>query len=118
MSNKLEACESSELVLLKYLDDQPHLSSTDAFCNGFYFSYCIEVTIDIRRLFLITISSLFNLNYIMPIAASWAISVYFAYQRTWKPFNPILGETYELTNHNGITFLAEQVSFQSVCVYV
>lgn len=52
----------------------------------------------------------------MMIAASWAISVYFAYQRTWKPFNPILGETYELTNHNGITFLAEQVSFQSVCV--
>ncbi|KAK2382387.1 oxysterol-binding protein-related protein 3C [Trifolium repens] len=44
-------------------------------------------------------------------ASSWAISVYFAYQRTWKPFNPILGETYELTNHNGITFLAEQVSF-------
>lgn len=48
------------------------------------------------------------------IAASWAISVYFAYQRTWKPFNPILGETYELTNHNGITFLAEQVSIQFV----
>ena len=52
------------------------------------------------------------------IAASWAISVYFAYQRTWKPFNPILGETYELTNHNGITFLAEQVSFQSLCLCV
>uniref|UniRef100_A0A9I9DN37 Oxysterol-binding protein-related protein 3C n=1 Tax=Cucumis melo TaxID=3656 RepID=A0A9I9DN37_CUCME len=32
------------------------------------------------------------------------------YMRTWKPFNPILGETYELTNHNGITFLSEQVS--------
>ncbi|RYR70227.1 hypothetical protein Ahy_A03g016734 isoform A [Arachis hypogaea] len=30
--------------------------------------------------------------------------------RTWKPFNPILGETYELVNHGGITFLAEQVS--------
>jgi len=43
------------------------------------------------------------------IKASWAISVYFAYQRTWKPFNPILGETYEMTNHGGITFLAEQV---------
>ncbi|KMZ59217.1 putative Oxysterol binding protein [Zostera marina] len=42
-------------------------------------------------------------------ASSWAISVYFAYQRTWKPFNPILGETYEMTNHNGITFIAEQV---------
>lgn len=43
-------------------------------------------------------------------ASSWAISVYFAYQRTWKPFNPILGETYEMVNHNGISFIAEQVS--------
>ena len=42
-------------------------------------------------------------------AASWAVSVYFAYQRTWKPFNPILGETYEMVNHQGIRFLAEQV---------
>ncbi|KHN30163.1 Oxysterol-binding protein-related protein 3C [Glycine soja] len=39
----------------------------------------------------------------------WAISVYFAYQRTRKPFNPILGETYEMANHGGITFLAEQL---------
>ncbi|GAA0185412.1 transfer/carrier protein [Lithospermum erythrorhizon] len=46
----------------------------------------------------------------MVYATSWAISVYFAYQRTWKPFNPILGETYEMANHGGITFLAEQVS--------
>ncbi|RRT55226.1 hypothetical protein B296_00030559, partial [Ensete ventricosum] len=43
-------------------------------------------------------------------ASSWAISVYYAYQRTWKPFNPILGETYEMVNHGGITFIAEQVS--------
>ena len=43
-------------------------------------------------------------------AASWAISVYYAYQRTWKPFNPILGETYEMVNHNGVTFIAEQVN--------
>ena len=42
-------------------------------------------------------------------SASWAISVYFAYQRTWKPFNPILGETYEMANHGGISFLSEQV---------
>ncbi|KAL6645869.1 hypothetical protein ACP70R_017477 [Stipagrostis hirtigluma subsp. patula] len=42
--------------------------------------------------------------------STWAVSVYFAYQRTWKPFNPILGETYEMVNHQGITFLAEQVS--------
>uniref|UniRef100_A0A7N0UJU2 Oxysterol-binding protein n=1 Tax=Kalanchoe fedtschenkoi TaxID=63787 RepID=A0A7N0UJU2_KALFE len=43
-------------------------------------------------------------------ATSWAISVYYAYQRTWKPFNPILGETYEMVNHGGVSFLAEQVS--------
>ncbi|KVH91246.1 Oxysterol-binding protein [Cynara cardunculus var. scolymus] len=42
--------------------------------------------------------------------ASWFISVYNALQRTWKPFNPILGETYEMVNHCGITFIAEQVS--------
>ncbi|KAM2467955.1 hypothetical protein FF1_009680 [Malus domestica] len=42
--------------------------------------------------------------------ASFFISVYFAYQRTWKPFNPILGETYEMVNHGGVTFLSEQVS--------
>ncbi|XP_051134320.1 oxysterol-binding protein-related protein 3C [Andrographis paniculata] len=46
----------------------------------------------------------------MVYAASWAVSVYFAYQRTWKPFNPILGETYEMANHGGITFISEQVS--------
>ncbi|XVF20036.1 hypothetical protein REPUB_Repub11eG0163400 [Reevesia pubescens] len=43
-------------------------------------------------------------------ASSWAMSVYYAYQRTWKPFNPILGETYEMVNHGGITFISEQVS--------
>eukprot|EP00252_Welwitschia_mirabilis_P018033 TRINITY_DN401_c0_g1_i1.p1 TRINITY_DN401_c0_g1~~TRINITY_DN401_c0_g1_i1.p1 ORF type:complete len:464 (+),score=100.68 TRINITY_DN401_c0_g1_i1:235-1626(+) len=46
----------------------------------------------------------------MVYASTWAISVYYAYQRTWKPFNPILGETYEMVNHGGITFIAEQVS--------
>ncbi|KAG6415486.1 hypothetical protein SASPL_122897 [Salvia splendens] len=45
----------------------------------------------------------------MVYASSWALSVYYAYQRTWKPFNPILGETYEMANHGGITFLSEQV---------
>ncbi|KAI9112145.1 hypothetical protein K1719_016668 [Acacia pycnantha] len=43
-------------------------------------------------------------------AASFFISVYYAYQRTWKPFNPILGETYEMVNHGGITFISEQIS--------
>ncbi|KAI4354503.1 hypothetical protein L6164_003357 [Bauhinia variegata] len=43
-------------------------------------------------------------------ASSFFISVYYGLQRTWKPFNPILGETYEMVNHGGITFIAEQVS--------
>ncbi|AQK55763.1 Oxysterol-binding protein-related protein 3B [Zea mays] len=43
----------------------------------------------------------------MVYASTWAVSVYFTYQRTWKPFNSILGETYEMVNHQGITFLAE-----------
>lgn len=44
------------------------------------------------------------------LSAAWAVSAYYAYHRVWKPFNPILGETYEMVNHHGITFLAEQVS--------
>ncbi|KAI3993450.1 hypothetical protein MKX01_002463 [Papaver californicum] len=43
-------------------------------------------------------------------ASTWAVSVYYALRRTWKPFNPMLGETYEMVNFNGISFLAEQVS--------
>uniref|UniRef100_A0A2P2LDM3 Oxysterol binding protein n=3 Tax=Rhizophora mucronata TaxID=61149 RepID=A0A2P2LDM3_RHIMU len=43
-------------------------------------------------------------------AAAFFISVYYALQRTWKPFNPILGETYEMVNHGDLTFIAEQVS--------
>jgi hypothetical protein len=44
----------------------------------------------------------------MVYAASWAVSVYPAYLQAWKLFNPILGEMYEMENHNGVTFLAEQ----------
>ena len=43
-------------------------------------------------------------------ASSWVVFVCYAYQRTWKPFNPILGETYEMANHGDITFILEQVS--------
>lgn len=50
-------------------------------------------------------------------AASWAISVYYAYQRTWKPFNPILGETYEMVNHGGITFISEQVRMSNLLLF-
>lgn len=46
----------------------------------------------------------------MVYAGSFFISLYYSTQRTWKPFNPILGETYELTNHGGVSFIAEQVS--------
>ncbi|KAL8531462.1 hypothetical protein ACS0TY_008164 [Phlomoides rotata] len=46
----------------------------------------------------------------MVYASTWAVSVYPAFQRTWKPFNPILGETYEMMNHGGVTFISEQVS--------
>jgi hypothetical protein len=46
----------------------------------------------------------------MVYVAAWFISIYYGLKRTWKPFNPILGETYEMVNHCGITFLAEQVS--------
>lgn len=44
------------------------------------------------------------------MAVAWAVSVYNAFQRTWKPFNPILGETYELMKEDGLRFVAEQVS--------
>uniref|UniRef100_A0A5B7BVU2 Putative oxysterol-binding protein-related protein 3C-like n=1 Tax=Davidia involucrata TaxID=16924 RepID=A0A5B7BVU2_DAVIN len=46
----------------------------------------------------------------MVYASTWFITIYYAIQRTWKPFNPILGETYEMVNHGGITFISEQVS--------
>jgi len=46
----------------------------------------------------------------MVYASSFFIAMYYACQRTLKPFNPILGETYEMVNHGGITFIAEQVS--------
>ena len=62
-----------------------------------------------RRFFLLKMKLFLSL-----VTASWAISVYYAFQRTWKPFNPILGETYEFTNHNGVSFLSEQVNFKDL----
>jgi hypothetical protein len=50
----------------------------------------------------------------MVYSVSWALSVYYGYKRPWKPFNPILGETYEMVDHNGLTFLSEQVSPQTL----
>ncbi|XP_028083278.1 uncharacterized protein LOC114284536 [Camellia sinensis] len=43
-------------------------------------------------------------------SSSFFITIYYACRRTWKPFNPILGETYEMVNHGGVKFIAEQVS--------
>jgi len=57
----------------------------------------------------------YNLQIIF--AASFFISVYYAYQRTWKPFNPILGETYEMVNHGDLTFIAEQVRFNFLYIF-
>ncbi|KAK6152456.1 hypothetical protein DH2020_015091 [Rehmannia glutinosa] len=57
-------------------------------------------------------AELMEYSYLLELAdeSAWFISLYYAIQRTWKPFNPILGETYEMVNHCGITFIAEQVS--------
>ncbi|CAK0751111.1 hypothetical protein CVIRNUC_002043 [Coccomyxa viridis] len=43
--------------------------------------------------------------------AGFCIGPFGGNERTWKPFNPILGETFELDlPSNGVRFLAEQVS--------
>ncbi|GJP32712.1 hypothetical protein CLOM_g17313 [Closterium sp. NIES-68] len=49
-------------------------------------------------------------NMRMVYTAAWAVSPYVAFSRTWKPFNPILGETFEYSDHNNVTFVNEQVS--------
>ncbi|CAI9268330.1 unnamed protein product [Lactuca saligna] len=38
---------------------------------------------------------------------SWFISLYYALQRTWKPFNPTLGETYEMVNHEDFAHVVQ-----------
>uniref|UniRef100_A0A7S0RQA2 Oxysterol-binding protein n=1 Tax=Chlamydomonas leiostraca TaxID=1034604 RepID=A0A7S0RQA2_9CHLO len=42
--------------------------------------------------------------------AAYCVSPFGAAERAWKPFNPILGETFELEIGNGVRYLAEQVS--------
>ena len=42
--------------------------------------------------------------------AAYCVSPFGAAERAWKPFNPILGETFELEIGNGVHYLAEQVS--------
>jgi hypothetical protein len=40
---------------------------------------------------------------------AYLVSPYGASERAWKPFNPILGETFELDVGNGVRYFAEQV---------
>ncbi|KAG1665285.1 hypothetical protein FOA52_015862 [Chlamydomonas sp. UWO 241] len=42
--------------------------------------------------------------------AAYLVSPFGGAERAWKPFNPILGETFEIEVGNGVKFLAEQVS--------
>lgn len=41
--------------------------------------------------------------------AGFCLGPFGSNERTWKPFNPILGETFEVDRPNGVRFLAEQV---------
>ncbi|XWS23531.1 hypothetical protein CRYUN_Cryun28dG0022500 [Craigia yunnanensis] len=43
-------------------------------------------------------------------ASSWAMSMYYAYQHTWKLFDPIIRKANEMANHEGIAFIFEQVN--------
>lgn len=49
----------------------------------------------------------------MAWVAAYCLGPFGGNERTWKPFNPILGETFELDKEGGVRFLAEQVSEQS-----
>lgn len=46
--------------------------------------------------------------------AAYCVSPFGSAERAWKPFNPILGETFELEVGNGVRYLAEQVRHQSM----
>lgn len=51
----------------------------------------------------------------MAWVAGFCIGPFGGNERTWKPFNPILGETFEIDKENGVRFLAEQVSHSPIC---
>ncbi len=45
------------------------------------------------------------------------MSPFGAAERTWKPFNPVLGETFELEGVNdGVSFFAEQARTPLLCL--
>lgn len=45
--------------------------------------------------------------------AAYCVSPFGSAERAWKPFNPILGETFEVDAGNGVRYLAEQVRRQA-----
>jgi len=46
----------------------------------------------------------------------FAMGPYGCMERTWKPFNPLLGETFEVDLDNGVRFFAEQVPLKSAAL--
>ena len=56
----------------------------------------------------------------MAWVAAYCLGPFGGNERTWKPFNPILGETFELDKEGGVRFLAEQVwtKFASVQTFI
>eukprot|EP00803_Ostreobium_quekettii_P008107 evm.model.scf_403.9 EVM.evm.TU.scf_403.9 scf_403:43062-44447(+) len=46
----------------------------------------------------------------LALVTAFCVTPYGSSDRPWKPFNPILGETFELRCGNGVRFLSEQVS--------
>lgn len=45
----------------------------------------------------------------MAWVAAYFVSPFGVCERAWKPFNPILGETFEVETGNGVRYIAEQV---------
>lgn len=43
------------------------------------------------------------------LVAAFLVTPFGVAERAWKPFNPVLGETFEATAGNGVRYLAEQV---------
>jgi len=46
----------------------------------------------------------------LALIAAFAVAPYAAAERVWKPFNPTLGETYEMVTDKGVHLVSEQVS--------
>ena len=44
----------------------------------------------------------------MALVAAFLVTPFGASERAWKPFNPMLGETFQVEGANGARYLAEQ----------